>query len=187
MKNLPDNTLEEQEEEGIVIEEETRISKFRRVIFPWTDKDSITVENSLLRGKSLQVYWYLFEHGPTGVREIQRALNYSSPGLITYQIKKLTEAGLIIKDKITDKYSVNVRIKAGLLNFYIKIGPLLIPRFSLYLLGFLCGFLSYFVCALIWGDIFITNPGSLLLLLFLLFGSVTFIYESKTMWKLKPY
>jgi DNA-binding HxlR family transcriptional regulator len=188
MKKSNGTSLQEEKlDKGLVIEEETRITKIRRFIFPPLEKDSSYIDKSLLQGKSLQVYWYLFEHGPAGVREIQRALNYSSPGLITYQIKKLTEGGLIIKDESTEKYDINIKVKAGLLNFYTKIGPLLIPRFSLYLVGLFVGFFCYLLCSLVWGDHFITNPGSLLFLLLLVLASIVFIYESRMMGKLKPF
>ena len=178
----------EEQENEVIFEEETRISKFRRIVLPKSgEESSLFVDKNLLRGKSLQVYWYLYEHGPAGVREIQRALNYSSPGIITYQIKKLAENGLIVKDVTTEKYSINVRVKAGLLNFYIKIGSRLFPRFSLYLLGFFLGFCLFLLGSFFWGDRFITQPSSLLLLLFLFFGSIIFIYESIVMGKLKPY
>ena len=183
-------SLEEEVQDinNIVLEEETRISKFRRIILPNTRDTKLNAsDQTLLRGKTLQVYWYLFENGPMGVRDIQRGLNYKSPGIITYQIKKLSENGLISKDEQTDKYSVNRRVKAGLLHFYIKIGSYLVPRFSLYLLGFLIGFLLFLLGVLAEGDSFITHPSSLLLLLLLILGTLAFTYESRKMWKLKPY
>ena len=189
----PSKTIEEElegeeDEETLIIEEETRISKFRRIIRPRSKQDtSEHIDKKLLRGKSLQIYWYLFENGPTGVRELQRALNYDSPGIITYQIKKLSENNLIIKDETTYKYSINVHVKTGLLNFYVKLGPRLIPRFSLCLIVFFAGFMIFFLGSIFWGDLFMTNPISLLLLFFLIFGSIAFIYESKMMWRLRPY
>jgi hypothetical protein len=180
--------LKKEEKGSVVIEEETRISRIRRMILPSTSKDVMKDINiNLLRGKTLQIYWYLYEKGPAGVREIQRALNYASPGNISYQVKKLSENGLIIKDKTTDKYSVSINVKAGLLNFYIKLGPLLIPRFSLYLIVCFTGYLIFLLGAIFLGDPFITHPVSLLFLCFLSFGSIAFIYESRIMWKLKPY
>ena len=188
IKAIEEELEKEKDEETLIIEEETRISKFRRVIRPKPKKDtSELIDKKLLQGKSLQIYWYLFENGPTGVRELQRALNYNSPGIITYQIKKLSENNLIIKDETTDKYSINIRVKAGLLNFYVKLGPRLIPRFSLYLIVFFIGFMVFFLGSIFWGDQFIINPISLFFLFFLIFGSIAFIYESKMMWKLKPY
>jgi hypothetical protein len=179
---------DEKHKESMVIEEETRISKFRRIILPKAKGElSEPIEKDILKGKSLKVYWYLFENGPAGVREIQRALKYNSPGIITYQIKKLAEHEFIVKDEITEKYDINIRVKAGLLHFYVKIGPRLIPRFSLYLMGFLIGFVIYFLGSVVGGDTFITHPVSVILLLVLIFGSLAFIYESRMIKKLKPY
>ena len=173
---------------NLVLEEETRISRIRRIILPQSKKSSLIsndIEN--LEGKTLQIYWYLYEHGPSGVREIQRVLNYNSPGIITYQIKKLSENGLIIKDKETEKYKVHYYMKPGLLNFYIKIGSWLVPRFSVYLLIFFLGFAFFLIGMILWGDLFIIHPSSLVLLLFLFLESIFFIYESKIMRKLKPF
>ncbi|MFX0211105.1 MAG: hypothetical protein ACFFDT_34315 [Candidatus Hodarchaeota archaeon] len=182
--------LEKEEEHNIVseiIEEETTISRIRRIIRPGSrTSQNKSADNGLLQGKSFQVYWYLLEHGSTGIREIHRALNFSSPGLVSYQIKKLIKAGLVTKDEKTEKYFVSREVKTGLLKFYVKIGKTLIPRFSIYLMGFLFGFLSFFFSAFLWGDQFITNPGSLILLIFLIFGSMAFIYESMKLGQLKP-
>jgi len=44
---------------------------------------------SELRGNTLKVYWYMLEHGgesSVGVREIQRALGFSSPTLAAYHL-----------------------------------------------------------------------------------------------------
>ncbi len=182
--------LEEEEEHNNVpkiIEEETTVSRIRRIIIPGSKKaPSETVDNDLLQGKSLQVYWYLLEHGSTGIREIHRALNFSSPGLVSYQIKKLMKAGLVSKDEATEKYFVSREVKTGLLNFYVKVGNFLAPRFSIYLIGFLFGFIMFFFSSFLWGDQFITKPGSIILLMFLIFGSLAFIYESMKLGQLKP-
>ena len=34
-----------------------------------------TIQEDLLKGKALQVYWYLLTHGVKGIREIQKDLN----------------------------------------------------------------------------------------------------------------
>ncbi|NIM45531.1 MAG: hypothetical protein GTN80_07805, partial [Nitrososphaeria archaeon] len=47
---------------------------------------------SELKGKTLLVYWYLIkERGDSvGVREIQRALKFSSPSVASYHLEKLS-------------------------------------------------------------------------------------------------
>ena len=50
----------------------------------------------VLRGLTLKVYRFILKHdGPVGIREVQRALNLSSPTLALYHIDKLEEAGLV--------------------------------------------------------------------------------------------
>lgn len=139
-----------------------------------------------LRGKTLQIYWYILTHKHAGVREIQKALDFSSPGTVSYQIKKLLDAGVISKNMKNEKYYVNRELKKGILGFYIRIGYFMIPRFSLYLIFYLLGFVSYLIFVLIYGDNFISNPGSLLLLLFLIFGTAVFIFESIKILKRRP-
>ena len=118
--------------------------------------------------------------------EIQKALNFSSPGTVSYQIKKLSNAGIISKDIKNEKYYVNEELKKGMLGFYIRIGFLMIPRFSLYLIINILGFIGYLFFAGTYGDKFITNLGSLLLLIFLIFGTAVFSFESIKIWKRRP-
>lgn len=179
---------EKQTQEGAVeiISKESFISREKRVIIPKTTPNKANGSN-LLQGKTLQVYWYLLENQLAGVREIQKALKFSSPGLVAYQINKLTKAGIILKDEKTEKYFINEKIQSGIMGFYVKVGTYLIPRISLYLITFLLGFIVFALCSLTWGDEFITQPGSLLFLILLIIGSLAFSYESMRMWKLKPY
>jgi len=143
-------------------------------------------KDKILQGKTLRVYWYILTHRRAGVREIQKALKFSSPGTASYQIKKLSNAGIISKDNKTDKYFVNKDFKKGVFGFYVRIGFLMIPRFSLYLSINILGFIGFIFFASTYGDTFITNPGSILLLIFLIFGTAVFIYESIKLWKRNP-
>ncbi|MFW9827610.1 MAG: NosD domain-containing protein, partial [Candidatus Thorarchaeota archaeon] len=143
-------------------------------------------QEKVLHGKTLRVYWYIATHNRAGVREIQKSLNLSSPGTVSYQIEKLLKAGIISKNEKNGKYYVNKELKKGILGFYVRIGFLMIPRFSLYLIINFLGFIGYLIFASLYGDKFITNPGSLLLLFFLIFGTAIFIFESIKIWKTRP-
>jgi hypothetical protein len=168
-----------------IITKETRISKvIRKVTARVTPTQPFDTE--LLQGKTLQVYWYLLEHGAASVRDVHKALDFSSPGLVYYQMKKLLAGGVIEKNEETDKYLIREKIKSGILDFYVEIGNLFIPRFSIYLTFFLLGFVIFFFSALLWGDAFMTNPAAIFLFIYLLFGSFIFIYESMRTWKLRP-
>ena len=142
--------------------------------------------DELLKGKILQVYWYLLTHDNAGVREIQKSLEFSSPGIVSYQLNKLLEAGIISKNEEIEKYYVKEEVKTGILGFYIRIGYRMIPRFSIYLGIFICGFIGFFLLSLIEGDEFVAHPGSLMLFLFLIIGTLAFVIESIRMWKIKP-
>lgn len=77
-----------------------------------------------LKGNSLEVYRFLLRNGKaTGVREVQRALNLSTPSLASYHLSKLEEAGLIKKE------NGNYIIDKVILEDCIKVNRFLIPRF----------------------------------------------------------
>ena len=77
-----------------------------------------------LKGNSLEVYRFLLRNGkPAGVREVQRALNLSTPSLASYHLSKLEDAGLIKKE------NGNYVIDRIILEDCIKVNRFLIPRF----------------------------------------------------------
>ena len=81
----------------------------------------------VLKGTILQVYRFLLKSNkPIGVREVQRALNLSSPSLAAYHLSRLEEAGLLKREKgdyVVDKV---------FLKSMIKIRRFLIPRYLFY-------------------------------------------------------
>ncbi len=85
----------------------------------------------VLRGKTLDVYKYVLKNGkPTGVREVQRALRFSSPRLAFYHLNKLDEAGLVKKG--ADGYVV----ERVVLQNSVRLMRLLVPRYFFYSLFF---------------------------------------------------
>ncbi len=83
--------------------------------------------DDVLRGSTLEVYRLLLKSGkPVGTREIQRALNLSSPSLAAYHLAKLEDAGLLKKE------SGNYVINKVVLEDCIKVSRFLIPRFLFY-------------------------------------------------------
>ena len=88
------------------------------------------------------------------------------------------KAGIISKNDKDGKYYVKESVKKGVLGFYFRVGPFMIPRYSLYLVFNILGIIGYIYLASIYGDAFITHPGSLLLLIFLICnGIVLFIFS----------
>ena len=143
-------------------------------------------KKKVLQGKTLQVYWYILTHHSAGVREIQKALKMVSSGTVAYQLDKLMKAGIISKNDEDGKYYVKEGVKKGVLGFYFRLGPFMIPRYSLYLVVNILGVIGYIFLARIYGDELITNPVSLLFLFFIIFCTCVFIFESIKIWQRKP-
>jgi predicted DNA-binding transcriptional regulator len=60
-----------------------------------TEKDA----SDVLKGTSLDIYRLLLKTGkPLGIREVQRALNLSSPSVAQYHLVKLEQAGLLKRE-----------------------------------------------------------------------------------------
>jgi len=59
----------------------------------------VSESKDVLRGLTLKVYKFILKSDrPIGIREVQRALNLSSPTLALYHMNKLEEAGLVKKE-----------------------------------------------------------------------------------------
>jgi hypothetical protein len=148
--------------------------------------DKETDYKDLLQGKTLTIYWYLLTRGELGIRELQKSLGVSSPGTITYQIKKLVESGLVVQNDLTGKYFVKEEIKSGILDFYVKFGYKMIPRFILYLLIYFTGIIWFLANTFSSGDDYFADINNLVFLMFILFGIGVFIFESYKVWKMYP-
>lgn len=174
--------LEEEEPRSIIVNIRQKIrNSFRKEV----EKPQ---REELLQGKALQVYWFLLTHpqGLAGIREIQKALDISSSGSVSYQINKLISLGIVAKNDNTEKYYVKEEVKSGILGFYFRLGYHVIPRFSIYLIIFIIGLLSYLLFSMLRGDAYILDPSNWLFLFFLLFGIAIFVYESRKIGRMKP-
>ena len=88
-------------------------------------------QKDVLRGLTLKVYRFILKNNrPVGIREVQRALNLSSPTLALYHINKLEEAGLIKKE--LGGYVVDRVILENL----VRLRRILIPRNFFYTVFF---------------------------------------------------
>ncbi len=80
-----------------------------------------------LKGTTLEVYRLLLKKNkPIGIREVQRALNLSSPSVATYHLSKLEDMGLLKRE--SSGYTVN----KFLLEYSVKVSRFLIPRYLFY-------------------------------------------------------
>ena len=146
-------------------------------------KPDLTQVESELKGKTLLVYWYMLRT-PTsdvGVREIQRALRFSSPSIAAHHLEKLMALGLVDK-KGTGEYYLTQEIKIGLLKFFTRLGRYMIPRYLFYSVFFSTMLIVYVV---LYG-----RTGSLHNIAALVFGSAATIilwFETIRIWREKPF
>lgn len=85
----------------------------------------------VLRGLTLKVYKFILKNDkPVGIREVQRALNLSSPTLALYHMNKLEEAGFIKKE--LNGYVADRIILENL----VRLRRVLIPRHFFYTVFF---------------------------------------------------
>ena len=138
---------------------------------------------SALKGKTLLVYWYVLQQ-PThavGVREVQRALNFSSPSIAVHHLEKLQDLGLIGK-KGTGEYFLEGEVKVGILKFFTRMGRFLVPRYLFYSVLFSTMLTAYLtLCTL-----YQITP-SFYAMVFGLIAIIIFWVETFRLWRAKPF
>src|SRR3989337_202872 len=143
----------------------------------------LTQVESELKGKTLLVYWYMLRT-PTsnvGVRQIQRALHFSSPSIAAHHLEKLMTLGLVDK-KGTGEYYLTQEVKIGLLRFFTRLGRFLVPRYLFYSVWFTTMFLVYII--------FYGHDGSVHNLVAIIFGvlaNLVLWLETARLWRQKPF
>ena len=101
---------------------------------------------SQLKGKTLQIYWYLLRDpgAGVGVREVQRSLGLSSPSVAAHHLDKLLALGLVEKS-VRGEYYLNQEVKVGLLKFFSRMGRFLVPRHLFYAIWLSTMFATYII------------------------------------------
>jgi len=138
---------------------------------------------SALKGKTLLVYWYLLQQ-PThsvGVREVQRALGFSSPSIAVHHLEKLQDLGLIWK-KGTGEYVLKSEVKVGILRFFTRMGRFIVPRYLFYSVFFstmLTAYLTLCVLSRIAPTFYAVMFG--------LIAVIIFWVETFRLWRAKPF
>jgi predicted DNA-binding transcriptional regulator len=143
----------------------------------------LAVLESELKGKTLLVYWYLLRQ-PThtvGVREIQRALGFSSPSVAVYHLDKLGSLGVVEKTA-TGEYVCAGEVKTGLLRFFTRLGHFLIPRYLFYSVWFTTMLASYIV---FYGQSLCVH--NIVALIFGFSASAILWFETVRLWREKPF
>jgi len=107
---------------------------------------SLAVIESQLKGKTLLVYWFMLkaQSSPVGVREIQRALDFSSPSVAAHHLDKLLSLGLVEKT-VRGEYFLAREVKVGVLRFFTRLGRFMIPRYLFYSVWFSTMLVVYLV------------------------------------------
>jgi DNA-binding transcriptional ArsR family regulator len=143
-------------------------------------------ENNLeyaLRGKAWKVYWFLLKNGrPVSVREVQRALHFSSPSIANHHLEQLRELGLVQKEEIGGHYVLVSDVKIGVLRHYVKLGKLLFPRFFFYAVFstvFYVAFLLFLLQGFTRENLFIISFGAIV--------CAIFWYEAYRVWSMRPF
>jgi hypothetical protein len=136
-----------------------------------------------LRGKAWKVYWLLLKAGkPMSVREVQRALRFSSPSVANHHLDQLCQIGLVEKQNIGGDYALVSDVKIGVLRHFVKLGRLLFPRYFFYAIFCTTFYLTYLV--LIMQSV---TRESLFMLSFGLVVLAIFWYEAVRIWSLRPF
>ena len=136
---------------------------------------------SELKGKTLLVYMHLLKAGSqsVGVREVQRALGFSSPSVAAYHLQKLQDLGLI--ENIFGDYRLIREIKVGVLRSFVSLGGLILPKYLFYavlvtsmLVTFIANFTFYptreYITTLVMGMV----------------PAIIFWYETVKIWRERP-
>ncbi len=135
-----------------------------------------------LRGNTLRVYWYMLNSNePVGVREVQRALNMSSPSVASHHLTKLVSLDLV--EQLSDNtYKVKQIVKVGVLQNFIGFRGRFLPRYAFVAMFFTSYTLAYLVLS------FIAPPNIYDRYIALAIGVVGALFawwESYRLWKIK--
>ncbi len=143
----------------------------------------LAVIESQLKGKTLLVYWYMLRasRSSVGVREVQRALGFSSPSVAAHHLNKLLSLGLV-DQKGTGEYFITQEVKVGLLRFFTRLGRFLVPRYLFYSVWLSTMLIVYLV--------FYGLNGSIHNIAAIIFGVIACLilwFETVRLWKEKPF
>jgi len=136
-----------------------------------------------LRGKAWKVYWLLLKNGrPMSVREVQKALRFSSPSVAQHHLEQLRELGLVQKQDAGGHYSLVSEVKIGVLRHFVRLGRILFPRYFFYAV-FSTTFYLIYLLLLMQGF----TRENLFIIIFGAIVSAIFWYEAIRIWSLKPF
>ena len=136
-----------------------------------------------LKGKAWKVYWLLLRSGhDMSVREIEKALNFSSPSVAFHHLEQLCQLGLVKKQEIGGNYYLVTEVKIGVLRHFVKLGRLIFPRYFFYAVfssAFYIAYLTILMKTITTESLFVISFGAII--------SLIFWYEAIRFWRLKPF
>ena len=90
------------------------------------------------------MYVYLLKSGASELRDVQRALGFSTPSLASYHLGKLVEAGYTSQDQ-HGRYVVSQDVSSELLEGYTRLGGVVVPQLFFFAMLFtaVVGFFGY--------------------------------------------
>lgn len=136
-----------------------------------------------LKGKAWKVYWFLLKTGkPVSVREVQRALRFSSPSVAHHHLEKLCDLGLVEKQQIGGQYLLVGEVKIGVLRHFVRLGRVLFPRYFFYAVfstTFYVAYLLFLMQGFTRENLFILSFGAIV--------CIIFWYEAARVWALRPF
>ena len=136
-----------------------------------------------LKGKAWKVYWLLLKKGrPISVREVEKALRFSSPSVAQHHLEQLRQMGLVQRQKTGGNYILVSEVKIGVLRHFVKLGRLMFPRYFFYAIfssAFYIAYVTLLMQDLTRENLFILSFGAIVTLIFW--------YEAIRFWRLKPF
>jgi len=137
---------------------------------------------SELKGKTLLVYWYMLQRSThsVGVREVQRALKFSSPSIAVHHLQKLLDLELVEKMG-TGEYVLHGEVKVGILRLFTRLGRFMVPRYLFYSVLFttmLATYLTLTITGRITPSFYALTFGSV--------AAVIFWVETSRLWRARP-
>jgi hypothetical protein len=99
---------------------------------------------SSIKGNTLRVYLYLLHAGECELRDVQRALGFTTPSLASYHLGKLISAGYASQTS-HGQYLVVKDSTSEILEGYVKLGTRVVPQlfFFAVLFSALVGFFGF--------------------------------------------
>jgi hypothetical protein len=147
------------------------------------DSDDDNILETLLKGKTLQVYWYVIRQPSkaVGIRQVQRALSFSSPSIAVHHLEKLQDLGLVRKTG-TGEYVLQEEVKVGLLRYFTRMGRFLVPRYLFYSVFFstmLSAYLALCIATQLGPSFYAVTFGGI--------ATLVFWVETIIQWREKPF